>query len=65
MEYDRYQKFRQETYQMLGNAKDATFELMDSVLKDDAQLVLKDKLRDQRESFRANALAYRCAYNNN
>jgi hypothetical protein len=32
MEYDRYQKFRQETYQMLGKAKDATFELMDSVM---------------------------------
>jgi hypothetical protein len=33
MEYDRYQKFRQEIYQMLGKAKDATFELMDSVGK--------------------------------
>lgn len=32
MEYDRYQKFRQEIYQMLGKAKDATFELMDSVM---------------------------------
>jgi hypothetical protein len=32
MEYERYQKFRQETYQMLGKAKDATFELMDSVM---------------------------------
>lgn len=32
MEYDRYQKFRQQTYQMLGKAKDATFELMDSVM---------------------------------
>jgi hypothetical protein len=32
MDYERYQKFRQETYQMLGNAKDATFELMDSVM---------------------------------
>ena len=25
--YHRYQKFRQEIYQMLGKAKDATFEL--------------------------------------
>jgi hypothetical protein len=32
MKYDRYQKFRQQTYQMLGKAKDATFELMDSVM---------------------------------
>ena len=32
MEYEQYQKFRQETYQMLGKAKDATFELMDSVM---------------------------------
>ena len=32
MEYDRYQKFRQQTYQMIGKAKDATFELMDSVM---------------------------------
>jgi hypothetical protein len=32
MEYDRLRKFRQQTYQMLGNAKDATFELMDSVM---------------------------------
>lgn len=32
MEYDRYQKFRQQTYQMLGKAKDSTFELMDSVM---------------------------------
>ena len=32
MKYERYQKFRQQTYQMLGKAKDATFELMDSVL---------------------------------
>ena len=32
MEYDRYQKFRQESYQMLGKAKDATFELMDSIM---------------------------------
>ena len=32
MKYDRYQKFRQETYQMLGKAKDATFELMDSIM---------------------------------
>jgi hypothetical protein len=28
MEYDRYHKFRQETYQMLGNAKDATLILV-------------------------------------
>ncbi len=32
MKYDRYQKFRQETYGMLGKAKDATFELMDSIM---------------------------------
>jgi hypothetical protein len=32
MKYERYQKFRQQTYQMLGKAKDATFELMDSVM---------------------------------
>ena len=32
MKYERYRKFRQETYQMLGKAKDATFELMDSVM---------------------------------
>jgi hypothetical protein len=32
MKYDRYQQFRQETYLMLGKAKDATFELMDSVM---------------------------------
>jgi hypothetical protein len=32
MKYDRYQKFRQETYQMLGKAHDATFELMDSIM---------------------------------
>ena len=32
MKYDRYQKFRQQTYQMLGKAKDTTFELMDSVM---------------------------------
>ena len=30
--YHRYQKFRQEIYQMLGKAKDATFELMDSIM---------------------------------
>ena len=29
MKYDRYQKFRQQTYQMLGKAKDSTFELID------------------------------------
>lgn len=40
MEYDRYQKFRQQTYQMLGKAKDATFELMDSVLKDTATHIM-------------------------
>ena len=32
MKYERYQKFRQQTYQMLGKTKDATFELMDSVM---------------------------------
>ena len=32
MKYERYRKFRQETYQMLGKAKDATFELMDSIM---------------------------------
>ena len=40
MEYDRYQKFRQQTYQMLGKAKDATFELMHSVLKDTAAHIM-------------------------
>ncbi|MGB5634813.1 MAG: NF041680 family putative transposase [Waterburya sp.] len=30
--YHRSQKFRQEIYQMLGKAKDATFELMDSIM---------------------------------
>ncbi len=29
MKYDQYRKFRQQTYQMLGKAKDATFELME------------------------------------
>ncbi len=43
MEYDRYQKFRQQTYQMLGKAKDATFELMDSVLKDTAAHMMTTK----------------------
>ncbi|MDJ0571657.1 MAG: hypothetical protein QNJ53_21805 [Pleurocapsa sp. MO_192.B19] len=32
MKYDRYQELRQESYQMLGQAKDATFELIDSVM---------------------------------
>ncbi|WP_229642239.1 transposase [Waterburya agarophytonicola] len=32
MECERLKQFRQETYQMLGKAKDATFELMDSVM---------------------------------
>ena len=32
MKYERSQKFRQETYQMLGKAEDATFELMDSIM---------------------------------
>jgi hypothetical protein len=32
MKYDRLKIFRQETYQMLGKAHDATFELMDSVM---------------------------------
>ena len=32
MKYERFQKFRQESYQMLGKAKDATFELIDSVM---------------------------------
>ena len=32
MKYDRYRKFRQQTHQMLGKAKDSTFELMDSVM---------------------------------
>lgn len=40
MKYDRYQKFRQQTYQMLGKAKDSTFELMDSVLKDTAAHIM-------------------------
>ena len=32
MKYERYRKFRQQTYQMLGKAKDASFELMDSIM---------------------------------
>jgi DDE superfamily endonuclease len=32
MKYDRLKTFRQDTYQMLGKANDATFELMDSVM---------------------------------
>jgi hypothetical protein len=32
MKYDLYQKFRQQTYQILVKAKDATFELMNSVM---------------------------------
>ncbi len=32
MKSDRSRKFRQETYVMLGKAKDATFELMDTVM---------------------------------
>ena len=32
MKYERYQKFRQETDQMLDKAKDATFELIDSIM---------------------------------
>ena len=32
MKYERYHKFRQKTYQMLGKAEDATFELMDSII---------------------------------
>lgn len=30
--YDRLQKFRQDSYQMLLKAQDATFELMDSIM---------------------------------
>lgn len=30
--YNRYTRFRQDTYQLLGNAKDATFDLMDSIM---------------------------------
>ena len=32
MKYDRLIKFRQQAYQKLGKAKDATFELMDALL---------------------------------
>ena len=32
MKCERFKQFRQETYLMLGKAKDATFELMDSVM---------------------------------
>ncbi len=32
MKYERLRKFRQETYQMLGKAHDAAFELSDSVM---------------------------------
>ena len=32
MKSERLQQFRQEAYQLLGKAKDATFELMDAVL---------------------------------
>ena len=30
--YNRYSRLRQDTYQKLGNAKDATFDLMDSIM---------------------------------
>ena len=30
--YNSYQKFRVEVYQMLGKGKDSTFELMDSIM---------------------------------
>jgi hypothetical protein len=30
--YNRYQRFREEIYQMLGLGKDSTFELMDSIM---------------------------------
>ena len=30
--YNRYRKFREDTYLMIKKAKDATFELMDSIL---------------------------------
>jgi hypothetical protein len=32
MNFDRLTKFRQETYQLLGKAHDATFELMESIM---------------------------------
>ena len=32
MRCERFKQFRQETYQLLGKAHDATFELMDSVM---------------------------------
>jgi hypothetical protein len=32
MKCERLKQFRQETYQLLGKAHDATFELMDSIL---------------------------------
>ena len=53
MKYEQYQKLRQQTYQMLGKAKDTTFELMDSVMttrnahKDRVILALKNRKRKQ------------------
>lgn len=32
MKFEQLQKFRQQAYQCLGNAKDATFELADAVM---------------------------------
>jgi hypothetical protein len=32
MKCERLRQFRQETYQMLGKAHDATFELMESIM---------------------------------
>jgi hypothetical protein len=32
MKCERFKQFRQDTYQLLGKAHDATFELMDSVM---------------------------------
>ena len=32
MKYERLKQFRQETYQLLGKADDATFELMESIM---------------------------------
>ena len=32
LKYNRLKRFREEVYQMLGKVKDATFELMDSIM---------------------------------
>ena len=48
MKYDQYQKFRQETYLMLGKAKDAAFELMDSIMTTRNATFLERKERGKR-----------------